>query len=99
MSQPAEPVFPNQGDSTPGESANSQPPAAVAGQPCTGSLLQGAEEALDTTVALPGSTCQPEQLEDLRLATGQALGTAGEVLFAVLLSYGLKSQSSSLLAT
>ena len=43
-------------------------------------LLQGAEEALDTTVALLGSTSQPEQLEDLRLSTGQALGTAGEVL-------------------
>ena len=99
VSQPAEPVFPNQGDNTPGESASSQTPAAVAGQPCTGSLLQGAEEALDTTVALLGSTSQPEQLEDLRLATGQALGTAGEVLFAVLLSYGLKSQSRSLLAT
>ena len=81
VTQAAEPVFPNQGDSTPGESASSQPRCAVAGQPCSGSLLQGAAEALETTVALLGSTSQPEQLEDLRLATGQALGTAGEVLF------------------
>ena len=78
--QPAEPASTNVGDSTPRESASSQSPAAVAARPSTGSLLQGAEEALDTTVALLGSTSQPEQLEDLRLSTGQALGTAGEVL-------------------
>ena len=91
--QPAVPACTNQGDSTPGESANSQPPAAVAAQPCTGSLLQWAEEALDTTAALLGSTSQPEQLEDLRLATGQALGTAGEVLFCLCKAWTLRAGS------
>ena len=50
--QPAEPAFSDQGDSTPGESASTQSPAAVAVRPSTGSLLQGAAEA----PALLGST-------------------------------------------
>ena len=80
--RPAEPALTKQGvDSTPGESGSSQPSAAVAVRPSsTESLLQGAEEAICTTIALLGSTSQPKQLEDLRLATGQALGTSGEVL-------------------
>ena len=86
--QPAQPAFTNQGDSTPGESASSQPPAAVAAQPGT-AVLQGAEEALDITIALLGSTSQPEQLVDQRLATGQALGTAGEVLFCSCMAWQL----------